>query len=76
MDTSIRRVQREAAIQKGAVRAVNARRQRGSKEERGFADELETPAEQAISSPMQDHNDAKQKRPLDGETGSLLDVIG
>ncbi len=76
MDTSIRRVQPEAAIQHGAVRAVGPRRERGPKREGEFDEELSKHADEAEAPQPAAADHREHRPPTDGEIGSQLDVVG
>jgi hypothetical protein len=79
MEPTIRRVLPEAAIQKGAVRPIGPRRERGAKREDEFADELARRAERdpRRSPPEVESEEHPTVRPpADGETGTHLDVTG
>ncbi len=78
METSIHRIESNAAIQSGAVRKAGPRRQRGS-QEHSFEEELsqggkspraEGPDEEAR------HEELPVAPPAEDETGTRIDLVG
>ena len=79
MDSKIRRLQPEAAIQHGARPVAFRRHQKGTKE---FAEELARDAmdaedaEEAHAEEVDHEVDHAVSPPLEGEAGSRIDLLG